>query len=83
MPGSFSGGAGPTVALRKNDGGFFIKLYDVPATTRNWNTIIAILRISKSRTGDAGIVEISPLRPKPPAQSMSAADYVSPNCRAI
>jgi uncharacterized protein (DUF1697 family) len=27
------------------------KLYDVPATTRNWNTIIAILRILKSPTG--------------------------------
>lgn len=27
------------------------KLYGVPATTRNWNTIIAILRILKSLTG--------------------------------
>ena len=27
------------------------KLYGVPATTRNWNTIIAILRILKSRSG--------------------------------
>ena len=54
MPGSFSGGAGPTVALRKNDGGFFIKLYDVPATTRNWNTITATLRILKSLTGGRG-----------------------------
>jgi uncharacterized protein (DUF1697 family) len=27
------------------------KLYGVPATTRNWNTITAILRILKSRTG--------------------------------
>ena len=27
------------------------KLYGVPATTRNWNTIVAILRILKSLTG--------------------------------
>jgi uncharacterized protein (DUF1697 family) len=27
------------------------KLYGVPATTRNWNTIIAIMRILKSLTG--------------------------------
>src|SRR5580658_2814288 len=27
------------------------KLYGVPATTRNWNTIMAIMRILKSRTG--------------------------------
>ena len=27
------------------------KLYGVPATTRNWNTIIAIMRILKSRAG--------------------------------
>jgi uncharacterized protein (DUF1697 family) len=27
------------------------RLYGVPATTRNWNTIVAILRILKSRTG--------------------------------
>ena len=27
------------------------KLYGVPATTRNWNTIVAILRIFKSLTG--------------------------------
>ena len=30
------------------------KLYGVPATTRNWNTIIPILRILKSRTGGRG-----------------------------
>jgi hypothetical protein len=27
------------------------KLYGVPATTRNWNTMIAIMRILKSPTG--------------------------------
>ena len=55
MPGSLSGGAGSAVALRENEGGgFFVKLYDVPATTRNRNTKIAILRISKSRTGGCG-----------------------------
>jgi len=30
------------------------KLYGVPATTRNWNTIIAIMRILKSLTGGRG-----------------------------
>ena len=30
------------------------KLYGVPATTRNWNTIIAIMRILKSCTGGRG-----------------------------
>ena len=30
------------------------KLYGVPATTRNWNTILAILRILKSQTGGRG-----------------------------
>ncbi|MGA7685652.1 MAG: DUF1697 domain-containing protein [Terriglobales bacterium] len=30
------------------------KLYGVPATTRNWNTITAIIRILKSRTGGRG-----------------------------
>src|SRR5271167_1746341 len=30
------------------------KLYGVPATTRNWNTIIAIMRILKSPTGGRG-----------------------------
>ena len=30
------------------------KLYGVPATTRNWNTIIAILRILKSLRGGRG-----------------------------
>jgi uncharacterized protein (DUF1697 family) len=30
------------------------KLYGVPATTRNWNTIMAILRILKSPTGGRG-----------------------------
>jgi uncharacterized protein (DUF1697 family) len=30
------------------------KLYGVPATTRNWNTIIAIMRILKSLTGERG-----------------------------
>ena len=30
------------------------KLYSVPATTRNWNTIAAILRILKSRTERGG-----------------------------
>jgi uncharacterized protein (DUF1697 family) len=30
------------------------KLYGVPATTRNWNTIIAIMRILKSRKGGRG-----------------------------
>jgi len=30
------------------------KLYGMPATTRNWNTITAILRILKSRTGGRG-----------------------------
>jgi uncharacterized protein (DUF1697 family) len=30
------------------------KLYGVPATTRNWNTIIAILRILKSLKGGRG-----------------------------
>jgi len=30
------------------------KLYGVPATTRNWNTIIAILRILKSLAGGRG-----------------------------
>jgi uncharacterized protein (DUF1697 family) len=30
------------------------KLYGVPATTRNWNTIVAINRILKSRTGGRG-----------------------------
>jgi uncharacterized protein (DUF1697 family) len=30
------------------------KLYGVPATTRNWNTIIAIIRILKSLTGGRG-----------------------------
>ena len=30
------------------------KLYGVPATTRNWNTIIAIMRIVKSRKGGRG-----------------------------
>jgi uncharacterized protein (DUF1697 family) len=30
------------------------KLYGVPATTRNWNTIIAITRILKSPTGGRG-----------------------------
>jgi uncharacterized protein (DUF1697 family) len=30
------------------------KLYGVPATTRNWNTIIAIMRILKNLTGARG-----------------------------
>ena len=30
------------------------KLYGVPATTRNWNTIMAIIRILKSLTGGRG-----------------------------
>ena len=30
------------------------KLYGVPATTRNWNTIIAIMRILKTQTGERG-----------------------------
>jgi uncharacterized protein (DUF1697 family) len=30
------------------------KLYGVPATTRNWNTIVAIMRILKSLTGGRG-----------------------------
>jgi len=30
------------------------KLYGVPATTRNWNTIIAIARILKGRRGGSG-----------------------------
>ncbi len=34
------------------------KLYGVPATTRNWNTIIAILRILKSLAGGRGDFEI-------------------------
>jgi uncharacterized protein (DUF1697 family) len=34
------------------------KLYGVPATTRNWNTIIAIMRILKSLTGGRGDFEI-------------------------
>src|SRR3984885_9352140 len=34
--------------------GHIDKLYGVPATTRNWNTIIAILRILKSLRGGRG-----------------------------
>jgi uncharacterized protein (DUF1697 family) len=30
------------------------KLYGAPATTRNWNTIMAIIRILKGRTGGGG-----------------------------
>ncbi|MGA7646548.1 MAG: hypothetical protein WBW01_08555, partial [Terriglobales bacterium] len=30
------------------------KLYGVPATTRNWNTIITIMRILKSLAGGRG-----------------------------
>jgi uncharacterized protein (DUF1697 family) len=33
------------------------KLFGVPATTRNWNTIIAIVRILKDRRGPDGIRE--------------------------
>jgi uncharacterized protein (DUF1697 family) len=33
------------------------KLFGVPATTRNWNTIIAIVRILKGRRGPGGIRE--------------------------
>jgi len=38
------------------------KLFGVPATTRNWNTIIAIVRILKGQATKAGAIEGSDVR---------------------